>query len=129
MNYSELENWILKQGGPSFYLRAYEKGRVKLNNNEALSRLLELDEVNKALDFLDAFNTQSRDKKTLEHLIHYYKESCIDNFFSKILSLGFKAGIPIFDIKLQPAIKLFIDLLSEDKDYAYYYTLMLHRFS
>lgn len=130
MNYSELENWVLEQGGPSFKLRIHNRNEDKsqIDIEKTVSMLLKLDEVNIALDFLDAFKIQLRDKKTIEHLVHFYKDTCIDNFFGRLISLGFRAGIPIFDIKFQPVIKLFLDLLSEDKDYCYYYALMLHRF-
>ena len=128
---NDLESWMLEQGGPAIRLRIY--GRRHKNESEkeiqnAVSMLLELSEVNSTLDLLNAFRVQSRDKKTIEHLVHYYKDTCIDNFFSRLLDLGFRAGIPVFDEKIQPVAALFSDLLSGDQDYCYYYSLMLHRF-
>ncbi len=130
MNGKNLESWVLEQGGPAIQLRMImqSKNTSEKDVENAVSKLLNLEEVNTLLSYLDGFNTQSRDKKTLEHLIHYYKESCIDNFFPQLLNLGFRAGIPIFDEKMQAVRDIFMYLLTEDYDYCYYYSLMLHRF-
>ena len=84
MNTTELKEWLLQNGGPAILLN------VELSENKsrdiaknAVSHLLGIPKVNAILNYLDEFQTQSRDKKTLEHLIHYYKETCIDNFFPK----------------------------------------------
>lgn len=83
MDFTDLENWVLEQGGPAIQLRIYARqsdNESKSNVVNAVSKLLNIEEVNTILNHLDGFNTQTRDKKTLEHLIHYYKDTCIDNF-------------------------------------------------
>ena len=131
MNDNDLENWVYEQGGPAIQLRMYmrqSENKSKKDVENSVSKLLNIEEVNTILNYLDGFKIQSRDKKTLEHLIHYYKETCIDNFFPQLLDMGFRAGIPILDEKMQPVRDVFMYLLTEDYDYCYYYGLMLHRF-
>jgi hypothetical protein len=96
MNDSELENWVLEQGGPAIKLRIHNRNEdnSQIDIEKTVSTLLKLNEVNIALDFLDAFKIQIRDKKTIEHLVHFYKDTCIDNFFPRLINLGFRAGIP-----------------------------------
>lgn len=131
MNGKDLENWVLEQGGPAIQLKmcyVQTKNTSESDIEKLISKLLNLEEVKTLLSYLDGFNTQSRDKKTLEHLIHYYKESCIDSFFPQLINLGFRAGIPIFDEKMQPVRDIFMYLITEDYDYCFFYSLMLHRF-
>ena len=131
MNNSDLKNWILDNGGPAIQLRVFinqSENNSKKDIDNIISELLNLKEVNTVIYFLDTFKVESRDKKTLEHLVHYYKETCIDNFFPRLLDLGFRAGISIFDEKMQSVRKVFSYMLSQDYDYCYYYRLMLHRF-
>jgi len=130
MNCAELEDWLLEQGGPSIKLRVYnlKNDLPEIDAKKAVSMLLQCREVNTALGFLDGFKVQARDKKTVEHLIHYYKETCIDHFFSKLMTFGFRAGLPAFEMKFRPVIDFFADLHSSEQDYGYCYSLMLHRF-
>lgn len=128
---NDLENWLLEQGGPAIQLRMYMRQSENISKKDAenaISKLLNFEEVNTVLNYLDGFQTQSKDKKTLEHLIHYYKETCIDNFFPLLLDMGFRAGIPVFDEKMQSVRDIFTYMLNEDYDYCFYYGLMLHRF-
>lgn len=130
MNSRELESWAWDQGGPSIRLRIYSlrKEKARMNVESICSELLRLEEVKAAPNCLNAFQTQARDKKTIEHLVHYYKAPCIDRCFSKLTTLGLYAGMPVFDVQFQPMARLFSDLQSEKEDYGYYYSLMLHRF-
>lgn len=129
MSNSDLISWILENGGPAIQLRIFNsRPDNKKDINTIISNLLSLKEVNTALDYLDAFEVEAKDKKTLEHLIHYYKDTCIDNFFPRLLDLGFRAGMPVFDKKMQPVKKVFSYMLSQDFDYCCYYRPMLHRF-
>lgn len=128
-----LENWLLEQGGPAIRLRMSAlQNSSKLENdvNNSVPALLSINEVQSILNYLDGFQTPDRDKKTLEHLIHYYKDTCIENFFPLIMDMGFKAGIPIFDEKMAPVKDLFKYLfaLSNESAHCYIYSLMLHRF-
>ncbi|MDF2841860.1 MAG: hypothetical protein K0R00_286 [Herbinix sp.] len=131
MDYEQLEDWLLEHGGPAIQLRMYAgqtdvKSKVIVEN--AVSKLLDIDEVNVILDYMDGFNTPLRDNKSLEHLIHYYKDTCIENFFPILLSLGFRAGIPLFDKKMQPIRDVFRYLHTTDHDFSNIYKLMLHKF-
>lgn len=131
--YNDLEKWLLAQGGPAIQLRMYAQqtsNNSKNDTDDAVSSLLAIDEVHSILNNLDAFQTPNRDKKTLEHLIHYYKDTCIENFFPLIMDLGFKAGIPIFEKKMAPVLDIFkyVYALAYEYDYCYSYSLMLHRF-
>ena len=127
------ENWLLEQGGPAIRLRIsvmQNSGNANEINN-AVSELLVIDEVHSVLNLLDGFQTPNRDKKTLEHLIHYYKDTCIEQFFQLIMDLGFRAGLPTFDKKMAPVAEIFKYMyscrmagLSLESDY----TLPLHRF-
>lgn len=128
-----LENWLLEQGGPAIRLRMYNlhnSSYLENDINNSVSELLVINEVHSILNNLDGFQTPDRDKKTLEHLIHYYKDTCIENFFPLIMEMGFKAGIPIFDKKMVPVKNLFKYLfaLANESVHCYNFSLMLHRF-
>lgn len=130
---STLENWLIEQGGPAIRLRmsaVQNSGNVKSDVDNAVSALLAIDEVHSILNHLDGFQTPDRDKKTLEHLIHYCKDTCIENFFPFIMDMGLKAGIPIFDEKMTPVKDLFKYLFANVNEsvHCYYFSLMLHRF-
>ena len=128
-----LENWLLEQGGPAIRLRMstlQNSSNFGNDTDNSVSELLAIDEVHTILNNLDGFQTLDRDKKTLEHLIHYYKDTCIEKFFPLIIEMGFKVGIPIFDEKMAPVINLFKYLYAyaNESEYCFYYSLMLHRF-
>lgn len=132
---NQLENWLLEQGGPAIRLRMSalknsNHSHLEDDINHSVSALLDINEVHSILNYLDGFQTPDRDKKTLEHLIHYYKDTCIENFFPMIMDMGFKAGITIFDEKMAPVKNLFKDLfsLANESTHCYNFTLMLHRF-
>jgi hypothetical protein len=59
MDYIELENWVFEQCGPSFVLRNHNKneGKSQIDIEDTVSTLLKLNDVNRTLDFLDAFKT------------------------------------------------------------------------
>lgn len=128
-----LEKWLLENGGPAIQLRMsalQNSGNVKMNADNAVSVLLDIDEVHSVLNKLDGFQTPARDNKTLEHLIHCYKDTCIENFFPLIMDMGFHAGIPIFNEKMAPVKDVFMYLFAfaNESAHCYNYTLMLHRF-
>jgi len=132
-----LENWLQEQGGPAIQLRLCALRDSKKSKEDsakayakAVSALLKIEEVYYVLNYMDGFNTPDRDDKTFEHLIHYYKDTCIENFFPLITDMGFKAGIPIFDKKMAFVAKIFKYLFANANDNVKCYnsTLMLHRF-
>jgi len=132
-----LEKWLQEQGGPAIQLRLCalrdskkSKEDVAKANAKAVSALLKIDEVHSVLNYMDGFNTQARDAKTFEHLIHSYRETCIEKFFPLITDLGFKAGIPIFDKKMAYVAKIFKHLFANANESVNCYnsTLELHRF-
>lgn len=128
---TDLKNRLLEQGGPAVLLRihAAQPGHIHKDCCEkAVSELLKMEEVSALLSLLDGCSTNVPDKKTLEHFIHSYRESCIDQFFPRLMDLGFRAGMPAFDEKMQPLRELFNYLLTKNEDYCYYYRIMLHRF-
>lgn len=127
----KIENWLLEQGGPAIQLRMknlqigdYSKKEI----NKIVSELLDIGGVEILFHYMDGFKTPNRDNKTFEHLIHYYKDSCIDNFFPLLLDMGFKAGIPIFDEKMRYVREIFKYLISNEGNNCYNSSLMLHRF-
>lgn len=128
-----IEDWLLEQGGPAIRLRMSnmkKSNNLKNNVDASVSALLAIDEVHSIINNLDGFHTMDRDKKTLEHLIHYFKDTCIENYFLLIMDMGLKTGIPIFDKKMEPVKDIFKYLytFSNESVYCYYFTLMLHRF-
>jgi len=122
---NQLENWLLEQGGPAIHLRL--SGGA---NKDAISALLDMEEVHAILDYFDGFNTQERDKKTLEHLVHYFKEPCIYFYFPFVADLGFRAGVPVFDEKMEYVAEIFryLDAYAAEYEYCYYHPIMLHCF-
>lgn len=128
---TDLKNRLLEQGGPAVHLRIHsaQPGHIHKDCCEkAVPELLKMEEVSALLSLLDGCSTNVRDKKTLEHFIHSYRETCIDQFFPRLMDLGFRAGMPAFDEKMQPIRELFSYLLTKNEDYCYYYRIMLHRF-
>jgi hypothetical protein len=131
MTDTDLRNWLIEEGGPAVQLRihAAQPGNIAKECCEsAVSELLAMEEVSALLSLLDGCNTNMQDKKTLEHFIHSYRETCIDHFFPQLMDMGFRAGIPAFDEKMQPLRELFAYLLVRDEDFCFHYRIMLHRF-
>lgn len=130
---NKLEEWLREHGGPAIQLRlsALQKsGGAKSDIDNNVSALLNIEGVHSVLNYLDGFKTAGRDKKELEHLIHYYKDTCIDSFFPLIMDMGIKAGIPVFDEKMAPVADTFKYLFAFANEYEYccWFSLMLHRF-
>lgn len=121
-----LKEWLLENGGPAIQLQINKNSSNHQINNgiNNVSKLLQLEKVTRILDYLDGFETESRDNKVLEHLIHYYKDTCIENFFPQLMELGFSAGIPNFDKKMKSVKEVYSYLLSNN----YIYSLMMSRF-
>ena len=124
--------WLIGNGGPVIQLRLSDlknANGVKNDVDNAVSVLLDIDRVRKILNYFDAFQTSDRDKKTLEHLIHYYKDSCIENFFPLVMDLGFRAGIPIFDEKMEPVADIFkfMYAYADEDGNCHNYSLMIHQ--
>lgn len=131
MNDNDLVEWISQNAGPSLKLRLFTNGLYSGSAqeiDEIIIKLMELKEVNTALNYFDAFETVPIENKSIEHLIHYYKDSCIDQFFPGVLDLGFRGGIKVFDEKMQFVANTFYGLLSADYDFCYNYLCMMHRF-
>lgn len=130
---NKIEEWLMENGGPAIQLRLsalQHSSNTKNGINNTVAALINIEGVQSVLNHLDGFKTPGRDKKELEHLIHYYKDTCIDNFFPLIMDMGFKAGIPIFDEKIAPVTDMFKYLFAfaNEYDYCYGFALMLHRF-
>jgi hypothetical protein len=130
---NEIEKWLTENGGPAIQLRLAalrNSGNAKNDISTIISALIDIEGVRPVLNNLDGFKTTGLDKKELEHLIHYYKDTCIDSFFPLIMDLGFKAGIPIFDEKMAPVTDMFkyLSVFSNKYDYCFWFALMLHRF-
>ena len=127
----ETESWLLEQGGPAVLLRMHSlrpENVTEEHAEKAFLGLLAMEETEALLQLLDGFKTQSRDKKSLEYLIHSHKETCIDHFFPKLMDLGFRAGMPAFDERMWPLREVFQYLLTQNDAPGYYFRLMLHRF-
>ena len=123
MNKNQLYDWLLENGGPSVHLMLGEG-----NIDEHINKLMGLEKVRSVLDYLDGFRTEERDRKTIEHLIHFYKESSIENFFPILMHYGFRAGMGVLDDRIEPLRKLFKYML-ENSEYGtnYGYCLMIHQ--
>lgn len=129
----ETINWLIGQGGPAIQLRLSnlqigKKSKKEIEN--IVLKLQNIEEVVLILNYLDGFKTEERDIKTFEHLIHYYKDTCIENYFPLILDLGFRAGMSIFDEKMKFAREIFKYFLLNSKKYHYCYNLLIqtHKF-
>ena len=120
-----LKDWLANNGGPSILLQIENNNKQKNKfDNRLTSKLLEIEGVQNLLSYLDPFSAKPREKKTLEHLLHYYKDTCIDQFFPRLMDLGFRAGMGIFDKKMEPVRELYSYLLS-----AYYsWVIMISRY-
>ena len=126
----KLENWLQEHGGSAIQLRLCSINGSKNESLNAISTLLDIEEVHSLLNLFDQFRTSGRDIKALEHLIHSYRDTCIDNFFPIIMDLGFKAGVDIFDQKITSVADTFkyVFSLKNESTHCYNYTLMLHRY-
>lgn len=118
-----LNQWLIENGGPSVHLL--------LNEGDVLQhtkKLMGIDKVKKVVEYLDGFNTEARDRKTLEHLVHFYKESCIENFFPILMHYGFKAGMKPIDDRIDPLRKVFNYFIDSEYHWLYFgYSLMTHQ--
>jgi hypothetical protein len=107
MNDHNLIDFLLEHGGPAVRLRLAADLAQDLPveaREQAAAGLLAVEEVQRLLAFLDPF--RALDGPTVERryahdLIHCYRETSLENFFPRLLELGFRAGIPLFDEKMQ----------------------------
>ena len=122
--------WLLENGGPAIQLRLSALNNLNAEDTEnAVSELLSIDGVRAIFDYYDGFKTTDRDLKTFEHLIHYYKETCMETFFPYIMDFGFKAGIAVFDEKMKSVADMFKYAYSMSHEQSYYnISLMFHRY-
>ncbi|MCL1858930.1 MAG: hypothetical protein FWF92_06815 [Oscillospiraceae bacterium] len=126
------KQWLLENGGPAIQLRMValkNTNSVENNSENAVLALLDIDGVHLILNKFDGFQTSDRDKKTLEHLIHYYKDTCIERFFPLVMDLGFRVGIQIFDEKMESVADIFKFLYAyaDEDGNCHNYSLMLHQ--
>ena len=109
----ELIDWLLENGGPAIQLRKAEEVGEDLTSREFapfISELLEIETVQQILGYLDAFSILEQtevSKKTIHDLVHCYRETSLENFFPRLLSLGFRAGMPVLDEKMQVLRRVF----------------------
>jgi hypothetical protein len=130
---NKIEEWLMENGGPAIQLRLsalQNSSNAKNDIDNSVAALISIEGVHSVLNYLDGFKASGIDKKSLEHLIHYYKDTCIDSFFPLIMDMGFKAGVPIFDEKIAPVTDIFKYLVAfaNEYDYCFCFALMLHRF-
>jgi len=119
------KEWLALNGGPSVLLHIErDKKSGKASEKKLVSKLLKIEEVQSLLSYMDQFAAQPRGKKELEHLLHYFKDVCVDQFFPRLMDLGFRAGIDIFDQKMEEFRKLYSYLLREKSGY----TIMISRY-
>lgn len=103
-----LKEWLIENGGPSILLHIErDRNKDKMFENGLISKLLEIEDIKKLMSCMDQFIPQPRENKALEHLLHYYKETCIDHFFPRLMETGFRAGIPEWDEKMKPFRELY----------------------
>lgn len=118
--------WLLDIGGPSIHLLLNRIHQVK-SDQELYSKLLKIEKVKETYDYLDGFNTELRDKKTLEHLIHYYKPSSVENFFPLLMDYGFSTDYIALDEKMKSFRDIFSSLRCDTSLFYYAYSLMVHQ--
>jgi hypothetical protein len=125
--------WLLENGGPAIRLRAsslHEPWKSETDADSCVSALLDIDEVQTLLNYFDAFQASVNDIRPLRHIVHYYKDTCIDNFFPLVVALGLRAGFSIFEEKMKPVKDTFKHIYTQRRESAhcYNYTIMLHMF-
>lgn len=131
--------WLHKNGGPAIQLRllALRDSRgVEIDKKCAVSALLDVDDVRLIMEYFDAFKTTDRHLKTLEHLIHYYKDTCLETFFPRVMDYGFRAGIEVFDEKMIPVADTFKYVYAmangsnklPNRQAYFNFSLMMHRY-
>jgi len=107
MNDRELIEWLMENGGSAIRLRLAEEIGAGLPSSEykgSVAELLEIEAVQQLLGYLDAFSILEQTegtKKLIHDLIHCYRETSLENFFPRLLSLGLRAGMPVLDEKMQ----------------------------
>ncbi len=107
MNDHDQIEWLLENGGPAVRLQVatnLDEGYSDRETENAVSELSGIEEVGQLLCYLDPFRALDQptvDKKLAHDLIHCYRETSLENFFPRLLELGFRAGMPLFDEKMQ----------------------------
>lgn len=107
MNDHDRIEWLLENGGPAARLRVAADLHEGCSDREiaaSVSELTGIEAVGQLLGYLDPFRSLDQptvDKKIAHDLIHCYRETSLENFFPRLLELGFRAGMPLFDEKMQ----------------------------
>ncbi len=97
--------WLAQNGGPAIKLRLMNEGLLEKNTydvNELAAELLQIEKVNTALSYFDQFKEfRSIPDRELWGLVHNTYENCFEVFMFFFINLGFRAGIAVFDEKVE----------------------------
>jgi len=129
--------WLRENGGPAIQLRlSILRNSSSDDIQNAISALLAVDDVCTIMDYYDAFKTTDWNLKKIEHLIHFYKDYCLETFFPRVMDYGLHAGIAAFDEKMMLVADLFKYVYTKanesteafDRQAHFNYSLMMHRY-
>ncbi len=106
MNENAMLDWLLDNGGPAVRLRvAAELGNASGDAFECdAEELAGIPAVQQILSYLDPYRTldiANLSRKQTHDLIHCFRDTSLEKYFPRLLALGFRAGMPALDDKMQ----------------------------
>lgn len=113
--------WLQENGGPAIKLNMMNEGLIGKSSYDTqglVDELLEIEKVREALSYFDRFKDyKSIPLKKLYANIHNCYEDCFEMFMPYFINLGFRAGIPVFDEKVNIMRETYRYLMSLGNDY------------
>lgn len=99
-----LVQWLLQEGGPAIrYRTAVELiGKQESGENEQLTKtLLQTEKVQWLLKQMDSFGPIERVDIGVLNALHGMQPTCLENVIARLLELGLRVGLPVFDTKME----------------------------
>ena len=100
----ELVEWLFNEGGPSIRLRtAVELMDIQDRSLQGrlAEALLQTERVGWLLQQMDCFGPITRVDIRVLNEIHGMKAECLENVIARLLERGLRAGVPVFDRKME----------------------------
>lgn len=104
MEHRDLIEWLLQEGGPAIRYRTAVELIVNqdVGENERLTNaLLQTEKVQWLLKQMDNFGPIQHVNIGVLNALHGMKPTCLENVIARLLECGLRAGVPVFDAKLE----------------------------
>ncbi len=111
--------WLVENGGPAIKLRMMNESMIEkdsYNAGELVEELMQIEKVRTTLTYFDKFKDfKSMPNNKLYAFVHNCYEDCFEMFMPFFTKLGFKAGMPILDEKVEYMRDVYLYLITPNE--------------